>query len=51
MTFLDYVKACALGAIVFAIGICYMMYLNHGCKLGGIMTWQGKVCVEDITAN
>ena len=28
------------------IGIAYLVWLDHGCALNGIMTWTGKVCVQ-----
>lgn len=26
----------------------YVGYLEYGCDLGGAMTMQGKICVEDL---
>ena len=30
------------------LGLGYMFWLETGCELGGAMTWNGKVCVEDL---
>lgn len=35
-------------ALLFALGIGYIVWLNAGCELSGVMTWQGKVCAEDL---
>ena len=34
--------------IVFALGVAYMMWLDNGCKLNGVMTWSGKMCAENL---
>lgn len=36
-----------VAALVVA-GFAYLFYLDRGCELGGVMTWQGKVCVENL---
>ena len=41
------------GAMLFVAGLAlaigYMVWLDAGCgALGGVMTWSGKVCVENL---
>jgi hypothetical protein len=41
--------AIAVFAILFALGIGYLFYLNAGCGAPlhtGIMTWHGKTCLQ-----
>lgn len=28
-----------------ALGISYLVWLDAGCELNGVMTWAGKVCI------
>lgn len=28
----------------------YMFWLDAGCARGGVMTWEGKQCVESLAA-
>lgn len=32
--------------VLFALGIAYLAWLDHGCALSGAMTWHGKICVQ-----
>ena len=32
----------------FVAVIGYMMWLDVGCEIQGVMTWEGKSCVEDL---
>lgn len=35
-------------AIVLLLGFGYMIWLDTGCELSGVMTWHGKVCAENL---
>ena len=30
------------------LGASYMVWLDSGCELNGVMTWEGKVCFERL---
>jgi hypothetical protein len=30
------------------LGVGYLWWLNAGCELTGVMTWEGKQCVSDL---
>lgn len=32
----------------FIVIVSYSVYLNYGCEMIGVMTWEGKVCFEDL---
>lgn len=32
--------------ILIALGIGYLVWLDSGCKLSGVMTWHGKECIN-----
>jgi hypothetical protein len=34
--------------VLFVVGVAYLYWLDLGCELNGAMTWNGKVCVEDL---
>lgn len=33
-------------AALFAAGMSYLLWLDAGCDISGVMTWEGKVCFE-----
>ena len=35
---------------LFLAGLMYLTWLDAGCELGGVMTWQGKACAETLTS-
>ena len=35
-------------ALLFVLGVGYMVWLDAGCERVGVMTWQGKVCAESL---
>lgn len=41
-------KHYAAFAIILALGLGYIVWLDSGCSLSGAMTWHGKVCVENL---
>ena len=34
--------------VLVVLGISYLVWLNSGCNLAGVMTWNGKVCFEEL---
>lgn len=32
------------------LGLAYMAWLDNGCELSGIMTWEGKYCINFVNA-
>lgn len=30
------------------LGMGYLVWLDWGCELNGVMTWQGKICAESL---
>ena len=34
--------------VAFSLAIGYLVWLDSGCELSGVMTWEGKVCVESL---
>ena len=45
-TDLNWIAAWILAIVFLASGFAYMAYLDHGCTLNGVMTWQGKECIN-----
>lgn len=35
-----------IGVCMIVAAIGYNLYLDHGCRLNGVMTWQGKQCIK-----
>ena len=35
-------------AAILALGISYLVWLDAGCELSGVMTINGKVCFNDL---
>jgi len=44
----DYLIAAAILLIGIPAAIGYTKWLSTGCELTGAMTWQGKVCLENL---
>ena len=40
----EYIVPVIVFIALLALGIGYIMWLDSGCALSGIMTWGGKVC-------
>lgn len=34
-----------IAIVMILLGMAYLIYLDYGCEIGGVMTWGGKVCV------
>lgn len=40
-------KMQAIGFVIaLSLGLGYIVWLDAGCELSGVMTWQGKVCIN-----
>lgn len=39
-------KYFALFVLFIVLAITFNVWLDHGCKLQGVMTWHGKVCIN-----
>ncbi len=33
-------------AALLVLGIAYLVWLDAGCEVSGVMTWHGKECVQ-----
>lgn len=44
-----HMKTLALFLILLALGAYYLAWLREGCELTGVMTWHGKVCLDELT--
>jgi hypothetical protein len=44
----DYIIAATVFILGAAASIGYVIWLDSGCELTGVMTWQGKVCLENL---
>lgn len=43
-------KYLAFLIVLIVLGGGYLYYLQTGCgELGGVMTWEGKVCFDNLT--
>lgn len=38
-------RAVVTALILVACAVAYMVWLNAGCDVAGVMTWHGKQCV------
>lgn len=41
-------KSLLIFLALLALGMSYLIWLDWGCELNGVMTWQGKVCAESL---
>lgn len=40
----EYIVPGIVFVVGLSLGIAYLLWLDSGCGLSGIMTWGGKVC-------
>lgn len=34
-----------LGLAMFGLALAFVLFLNSGCELTGVVTWEGKACM------